>query len=29
MAKLERRHGPTLFPDLFDWLDEPWAPPSP
>jgi HSP20 family molecular chaperone IbpA len=25
MAKLARRQSPTHFPELFDWLDSPWA----
>jgi len=26
MAKLERRRPHVLFPDLSEWLEEPWAP---
>jgi len=26
MAQLQRRRPRALFPDLSDWLDEPWAP---
>jgi HSP20 family molecular chaperone IbpA len=29
MAKLERRHAPVAFPDVFGWFDEPWAPWAP
>ena len=25
MAKLARRQSPSHFPELFDWLDSPWA----
>ena len=25
MARLACRQGPARFPDLFDWLEPPWA----